>query len=501
MSTAASTKLFINGQLVESKTDRWIDVKNPATQEVVTRVPEATQAEMEAAVAAAADAFKTWGQTPVSTRQRVMFRFQQLIQENEAELAEAIVRENGKTYADAKGDIFRGFEVVEASCHLAPAMMGETLDNLARGVDTYSFRQPLGVCAGICPFNFPVMIPLWMIPIALTTGNTYVVKPSEKTPGGTMIIARLLQEAGLPDGVFNVIHGSHDPVNFICDNPEIKAISFVGANPAGEHIHDRATKLGKRVQANMGAKNHATVLPDADKDAALDAIVGASMGAAGQRCMALSTAIFVGESQEWIPELVERARALKVGPGSDPASDVGPVISLDSKARIETLIQSGVDQGASLLLDGRGVTVKGFPDGNFVGPTVIDEVTADMECYKNEIFGPVLAVMRADSLDEAIAITNTNPFGNGSALFTTSGVSARRYQYEVDIGQVGINVPIPVPLPMFSWTGSRGSFRGMTNFYGKSGVHFYTQVKTVTSNWRVQEGGSTGASTAMPVLK
>mmetsp|Transcript_26327 Transcript_26327/g.36702 ORF Transcript_26327/g.36702 Transcript_26327/m.36702 type:complete len:523 (-) Transcript_26327:216-1784(-) len=499
--SVSTTKLFINGEMRESETKDWIDVLNPATQEVVTRVPEATPAEMQAAVDAASEAFKSWSKTSVTTRQRVMLNLQKLIRDHEVELAKSVVLENGKTFADAKGDVFRGLEVVESAANLAHAMMGETVEGLAAGVDTYSIRQPLGVTAGICPFNFPAMIPLWMFPIACTTGNTYVLKPSEKTPGASMLLCELAKEAGLPDGVLNVIHGSVDCVNFICDNPDIKAISFVGGNQAGEHIHDRGTKNGKRVQSNMGAKNHGTVMPDSNKEAVLNALTGAAFGAAGQRCMALGTNIFVGQAQEWIPDLRVKAESLVVGEGMTEGVDVGPLISKQSKERCERLIQSAADQGGEILLDGRGIKVDGYPNGNFVGPTIIDNVTPDMDCYKEEIFGPVMCVMRADSMEEALEITNNNPYGNGAAVFTQSGAAARKYVSEVDAGQVGVNLPIPVPLPMFSFTGSRASFRGSTNFYGKSGVQFFTQVKTVTTNWKIDDAVGAKASTTMPILK
>eukprot|EP00466_Bigelowiella_natans_P021329 jgi/Bigna1/51352/estExt_Genewise1.C_1570008 len=498
-SSSHTTKLYINGAMIESKTDKWIEVLNPATQEVVTRVPEATKAEMEAAVDAAKEAFKSWSTTSVTVRQRVMLKLQQLIRDNEEELAKSIVLENGKTFADAKGDVFRGLEVVESAANVAPAMMGETMENLASSVDTYSIRQPLGVCAGICPFNFPAMIPLWMFPIAVTTGNTYVLKPSEKTPGATMLLAELAKEAGLPDGVLNIIHGSVDCVNFVCDSPDIKAISFVGGDAAGDHIHERGTKNGKRVQSNKGAKNHGTIMPDSAKENVLNALIGASFGAAGQRCMALSTNIFVGDAQDWILDLRAKAEGLVVGEGMDVKADVGPLISAQSKERCERLIQSAADQGAEIILDGRGIEVDGYPNGNFVGPTIIDNVTPEMDCYKEEIFGPVMLCMRADSMEEAIEITNSNPYGNGAAIFTQSGGAARKYVSEVDAGQVGVNLPIPVPLPMFSFTGSRASFRGSTNFYGKSGVQFFTQIKTVTTNWKIDEVSQ--ASTTMPILK
>jgi malonate-semialdehyde dehydrogenase (acetylating)/methylmalonate-semialdehyde dehydrogenase len=407
--------------------------------------------------------------------------------------------ENGKTFADAKGDVFRGLEVVEYSCGLGSQLMGETLDNLSKGIDTYSYRQPIGVTAGIAPFNFPAMIPMWMFPIALVTGNTMIMKPSERTPGATMILARLCNEAGLPPGIFNVVHGAVDCVNFLCDEPRIKAISFVGSNRAGEYIHARGNANGKRVQANLGAKNHATIMPDADKNTVINTLCGAAFGAAGQRCMALSAAIFVGDAKKWIPELAEKAKGMQVGPGSDPNAGLGPVISKESKTRILRLIQSAKDQGADVVLDGSHASVAGYPNGNFVNPTVIANATTDMECYTEEIFGPVLTCLSVDTLDEAIRITNSNPYGNGSAIFTKSGAAARKYQYEVDVGQVGINVPIPVPLPMFSFTGSRASHRGPGHFYGKEGVNFFTQIKTITSKWS-ETDVDVGIQATMPTL-
>jgi len=371
---------------------------------------------------------------------------------------------------------------------------------VSKHIDTYSYRQPLGVCAGICPFNFPAMIPLWMFPLALTTGNTYLLKPSERDPGAAMIITRLAQEAGIPKGVLNVVHGTKDTVNFLCDDPNVRAISFVGGDVAGRHIHSRGTNNGKRVQSNMAAKNHCTILPDSDKETTLNTLVGAAFGAAGQRCMALSAAVFVGESRKWIPELVEKTRKLRVGNGFDPKSDLGPVISSVAKKRIEELIESGVREGAKLELDGRGVTVEGFAKGNWVAPTILSGVKPHMKCYTEEIFGPVLVCLEAETLDDAINLINTNPYGNGTAVFTKSGAAARKYQYEIDVGQVGVNLPIPVPLPMFSFTGSRRSFLGSTHFYGKMGVDFFTQWKTITSNWR-EDFISTGVQTTMPLLK
>ncbi|XP_067682553.1 probable methylmalonate-semialdehyde/malonate-semialdehyde dehydrogenase [acylating], mitochondrial [Haliotis asinina] len=500
--TAPTTKMFIDGQMVESKTDKWIDVHDPATNEVVTRVPECTQDEMNAAVASAKEAFKSWSQTTILTRQQIMFRFQQLIKDNLKNIAANITKEQGKTLIDAEGDVMRGLQVVEHCCSVTSLQLGETLQGIAKDMDTMTYRLPLGVCAGITPFNFPAMIPLWMFPMAAVCGNTSIIKPSERDPGATMMLVELAKEAGMPPGVINVIHGRHDSVNFICDHPDIKAISFVGSDQAGQYIYERGSKNGKRVQSNMGAKNHGVVMPDANKDSTLTQLVGAAFGAAGQRCMALSTAVFVGEAREWIPELVERAKKLKVNAGHEPGADLGPLISPEAKKRVIDLVESGVKEGADLLLDGRNIQVKGYEKGNFVGPTILNNVKPNMKCYTEEIFGPVLVSMEVDTLDEAIELVNANPYGNGTAIFTNSGATARKYTMESDVGQVGINVPIPVPLPMFSFTGSRGSFRGDTNFYGKQGIQFYTQVKTITQLWKSDDAGvQKGSATAMPVMR
>lgn len=490
---------FIDGKFVESKAKKFTDVHNPATGEIVGRTPESTPEEMRAAVESNQKAFQTWKEISVSTRIRYMFNLQQLVQKNQDEIARCIVKEQGKTFADAKGDVFRGLEVIEHSCSVGSLAMGETIENVSKNIDTYSYRQPLGVAAGVAPFNFPAMIPMWMFPMAITCGNTFLLKPSERVPGSSMILADLCNQAGIPAGVVNIIHGTRDAVNFICDAPEIKAISFVGGDAAGRHIHDRGTKNGKRVQSNMAAKNHATVLPDADKERTLDQLVGAAFGASGQRCMAISTAVFVGEAKNWIPELVERARKLKVTAGHEAGADLGPLISPEAKARCERLITSGVQQGAKLMLDGRGFKPANYPNGNFVGATILSDVKTNMECYKEEIFGPVLLCMSVDTISDAISLINSNPYGNGTAIFTNSGPMARKYQHEIDVGQVGVNVPIPVPLPFFSFTGSRNSFLGSTHFYGKMGVHFFTQTKTITSNWR-EDATSEGVRTAFPIL-
>jgi len=477
---------FINGQSTPSKATTWYDVINPATQEVVSLVPQSTQEEMDEAVQCAAAAFKSWSQVPVQVRARYMFKLTDLIKTHTDEIAKSITIENGKTLPDSRGDIFRGFEVVEHACSVPSLQMSELLPNLANGVDTYSMRLPLGVCAGICPFNFPAMIPLWMFPLAITTGNTFVMKPSEKTPGATMMIADLVKESGIPDGVFNVIHGGPNAVNFICDHPDIKAISFVGGNGAGEHIYKRGSANGKRVQSNMGAKNHGIVMPDCDRQATINALAGSAFGAGGQRCMALPAVIFVGEAADMIPDIVSKGKGTRVGPGHGENVEMGPVISKQSLGKIEKLIASAEEQGAEILLDGRGTKVEGFPDGNFMGPTVIDKTTTSMDCYTNEIFGPVLNCIRADTLEEAIEIINANPYGNGACIFTSNGAHARKFTQTCESGQIGVNVPIPVPLPMFSFTGNKKSFMGNLNFYGKAGLQFYTQQKTVTTNWNLK---------------
>lgn len=499
-SSIPTVKLLINGEFVESKTSEWREVVNPATQEVLARVPFATADEIEAAIAGAAEAFKSWRKTSIGTRARIFLKYQQLIREHMPELAATLTAEQGKTLADAEGDVFRGLEVVEHAAGIGNLQLGELANNVAGGVDTYTLLQPIGVCAGITPFNFPAMIPLWMFPMAIATGNTFVLKPSEQDPMVTMRLAELALEAGIPAGVLNIIHGGPDAVNALCDHKEIKAVSFVGSTHVGTHVYNRASLNGKRVQCMMGAKNHAVIMPDANKEQTLNAIAGAAFGAAGQRCMALPVVILVGESRSWLPELVERAKSLRVNAGCEPGTDVGPVISRNALARITDLIESGVSEGATLELDGRNPQVPGYENGNFVAPTLFSGVTTDMRIYNEEIFGPVLCVMTADSMDEAIDIINRNPNGNGTAIFTRSGAAARRFQEDIDVGQVGINLPIPVPVPIFSFTGSRASKLGDLGPYGKQVVQFYTQTKTVTARW-FDEDAEAGALNTTISLK
>jgi malonate-semialdehyde dehydrogenase (acetylating)/methylmalonate-semialdehyde dehydrogenase len=493
----ASVKLLIDGEFVESRTTEWRDVVNPATQAVLARVPFATAAEVDAAVAAAQRAFRTWRKTPIGTRARIFLKYQQLIREHMKELAAILTSEQGKTVPDAEGDVFRGLEVVEHAAAIGNLQLGELANNVANGVDTYTILQPLGVCAGITPFNFPAMIPLWMFPMAIATGNTFVLKPSEQDPLVTMRLVELALEAGIPKGVLNVVHGGPDVVNAICDHKDIKAVSFVGSTRVGTHVYNRASLAGKRVQCMMGAKNHAIVMPDANKEQTLNAMAGAAFGAAGQRCMAASTAVLVGDARRWIPDLVAKAKTLKVNAGTESGTDVGPVISCAARERIESLIAAGVEQGATLELDGRGPAVPGFEQGNFVGPTIFSGVKPGMRIYDEEIFGPVLVILGTDTLDEAIELINANPNGNGTAIFTQSGAAARRFQEDIDVGQVGINVPIPVPVPLFSFTGSRASKLGDLGPYGKQVVTFYTQTKTVTARWFDDETASHGVNTTI----
>ncbi|KRY58641.1 putative methylmalonate-semialdehyde dehydrogenase [acylating], mitochondrial [Trichinella britovi] len=494
----STVKLWFDGKAVESSTTEWIDLTNPATNEVISKVPMTTKSEMERAVESSKKAFKLWSNTSIITRQQKIFNLAQLIRRDKKRIASSITTEQGKTLADAEGDVFRGLQVVEHASSVTSLQMGETLQNIATNMDTYSYRVPIGVCAGIVPFNFPAMIPLWMFPIALATGNTMLLKPSEQDPGACMILMELAKEAGIPDGCLNVIHGKHDAVDFLCTHPDIRAISFVGSDAVGRHVYELAAKSGKRIQANSGAKNHAVILPDADPEYTINQLVAAAFGAAGQRCMALSVAVFVDSARHLIPNLVECAKAVRVGSGDNANVDMGPVISEDAKRRILACINRAEEQGATVLLDGRHLIVQGYEKGNFIGPTILADVKSTMECYQSEIFGPVLCVITVSSLEEALELINGNRFGNGTSIFTGSGWSARKFVHEVDVGQVGINVPIPVPLPMFSFTGSRASFYGDLNFYGKAGINFFTQLKTVTQLWR-EKNQATDSNSPPPV--
>ncbi|WP_230927736.1 CoA-acylating methylmalonate-semialdehyde dehydrogenase [Pseudomonas wenzhouensis] len=460
-----------------------IEVTDPATQEVIALAPKATAEEIEAAVASAQKAFLAWREVPVSERARLMLRYQHLLKEHHDELAEILAQETGKTFADAKGDVWRGIEVAEHAANIASLMMGETVENVAREIDTASWIQPLGVCVGITPFNFPAMIPLWMFPLAIACGNTFILKPSEQDPLTPNRLAELFLEAGAPAGVLQVLHGGREQVDALLVHPAVRAISFVGSVNVGQHVYRTGTQHLKRVQAFAGAKNHMVIMPDAPKDQVLSNLLGASCGAAGQRCMAISVAVFVGESKQWIDELAEQMAALRPGHWQDSGAAYGPLISPQARQRVLHLIEQGKAEGAECLLDGSQCTVEEYPNGNWVGPTLFRGVTTEMSLYREEIFGPVLVCMQVDTLEEAIELVNASPYGNGTSLFTRSGGAARHFQHAIEVGQVGINVPIPVPLPFFSFTGWKGSFYGDLHAYGKQAVRFYTETKTVTSRW------------------
>ncbi|NRB24617.1 CoA-acylating methylmalonate-semialdehyde dehydrogenase [Shewanella sp.] len=476
-------KHYIDGQFIEGIGKQQISVTNPANNETIAVINAATVQEVETAIASAKSAFKTWKEVPVSERARVMFRYQHLLKEHHDELATILAHETGKTFDDAKGDVWRGIEVAEHACNVATLIMGETVENVARNIDTYSYSQPLGVCAGITPFNFPAMIPLWMFPLSIACGNTFVLKPSEQDPMTPQRLVELFEEAGAPKGVLQLVHGDKTAVDVLLNHQDIKAISFVGSVAVGQYIYKTGTDNLKRVQAFAGAKNHCVVMPDANKQQVINNLVGASVGAAGQRCMALSVAIFVGAAKEWIPELKEAIAKVKPGLWDDKEAGYGPLISPAAKTRVLSLIAQGKAEGATCLLDGSECTVPGYESGNWVGPTMFSNVTTDMTIYKEEIFGPVLCCMESDTLEEAIEIVNDSPYGNGTSIFTASGAVARKYQHEIEVGQVGINVPIPVPLPFFSFTGWKGSFYGDQHAYGKQAIRFYTETKTITARW------------------
>jgi malonate-semialdehyde dehydrogenase (acetylating)/methylmalonate-semialdehyde dehydrogenase len=479
---------WIGGKAVAGTSGRLSPVWNPATGELQAQVPLADADEVAAAVAAAEAAATGWAQSSLSQRAKIMFAFRNLIDSHAPELAGIITDEHGKVLADALGEVQRGLEVVEFACGIPHLLKGEYSDQVSRGVDSYSFREPLGVVAGITPFNFPAMVPLWMHPLAIACGNAFVLKPSERDPSASLLMARLWAAAGLPDGLFSVVHGDKTAVDAILDHPGIAAVSFVGSTPVARYIHQRATENGKRVQALGGAKNHAIVMPDADVDFAAAQLSSAAFGSAGERCMAISAAVAVGAAAgPLVDALTAQAKAVRVGPGRDPASEMGPVITPEAAKRIEAAVASGEQQGARITADGRGLLVPGYENGFFVGPTVIDQVSTGMDVYQQEIFGPVLAVLRVDTVDEGIAIINANPYGNGTAIFTGSGEAARRFQRGVRVGMIGINVPIPVPMAYYSFGGWKDSLFGEQHVHGREGIAFYTRAKVVTARWPAAE--------------
>ena len=475
--------LYIDGEFRQSQSLQWVDVTNPADNSVIAKLPCATEDEIEEAISSAYETFKSWKEVPVPERARLMLNYQQLLKTHHDEIATLLSSETGKIFADAKGDVWRGIEVVEQAGNIASNMMGEMVENVATDIDTYSITQPLGVCCGITPFNFPAMIPLWMFPLAIACGNTFVLKPSEQVPLTSIRLAQLFERAGAPEGVLQVVHGRKEQVDYLLEHPDIRAISFVGSVPVARYIYQTGTQNFKRVQAFAGAKNHMVIMPDANKEQVINNLVGASVGAAGQRCMAISVAVFVDGAKDWIPDLKTAMAKMKPGRWDDEHAAYGPLISQQARERVLKLIQEGKDQGAVCELDGSECVVEGLPNGNWVGPTLFRGVTTEMSIYQQEIFGPVLVCIEVDSLEDAIELVNRNPYGNGTSIFTASGAAARKYQHNIQVGQVGINVPIPVPLPFFSFTGWRGSFYGDLHAYGKQAVRFYTETKTVTSRW------------------
>ncbi|MFD9444718.1 CoA-acylating methylmalonate-semialdehyde dehydrogenase [Streptomyces sp. NPDC060006] len=477
---------WINGSPAAGTSPETAPVFNPATGQEQARVALASAADVDIAVTAAAKAFEAWSESSLTQRTQVMFAFRQLLVEHEEELGRIISAEHGKTVDDARGEITRGREVVEFACGLGDVLKGSFSDQVSRGVDVHNFRQPLGVVAGITPFNFPAMVPLWMHPIAIATGNTFILKPSERDPSAAVFVAELYKRAGLPDGVFNVVHGGKDAVDAILTHSGIEAVSFVGSTPIARYVHETATAHGKRVQALGGAKNHAVVLPDADLEFAANHITAGAYGSAGERCMAVSVAVAVGDAADALVEILQRkAREVKVGPGDAADTEMGPLVTKAAQERVENAVGVADGQGATVVVDGRGLKVDdpAYADGFFTGPSLLDHVTTEMDAYKEELFGPVLAVVRVDTLDEAINVINANPYGNGTALFTASGEAARRFQRNVKVGMIGVNVPVPVPMSYYSFGGWKDSLIGDSPIHGPEGVRFYTRPKVVTTRW------------------
>jgi len=491
--------LWIGGKSVRSAGSRSGEVTNPATGNVTKRVPFCNAADIDAAVKAAQAAYPAWRDAPPLRRARVMQKFLALLQENQQALAKIVTEEHGKTLPDAMGSVQRGIEVVEFACGIPHLLKGEHSENVGTGVDTHTVRQPVGVCAGITPFNFPVMVPLWMFPVAIACGNTFVLKPSEKVPSASIRMAELFKEAGLPDGVLNVVHGDKEAVDAILNHPGINAVSFVGSTPIARYIYETCAKTGKRVQALGGAKNHAVVLPDADLEFAADALIGAAYGSAGERCMAISAVVAVGAAADPLVGLLKKkAAAIKVGPGDRDGIDMGPLVTRQHRDKVKGYVDKGVEEGAKLVVDGRGQKVAGAQDGFFLGTSLFDHVTPQMTIYRDEIFGPVLIVLRVNTLEEAIALVNSNPYANGTAIFTESGGAARRFENEIQVGMVGVNVPIPVPVAFYSFGGWKNSLFGDLHVHGAEGVKFYTRTKAVTTRWPHQDTPAPGLN--MPTL-
>jgi malonate-semialdehyde dehydrogenase (acetylating) / methylmalonate-semialdehyde dehydrogenase len=475
---------WIAGKEVSSTPERVGDVYNPATGEVSAQVAFASPRDVDTVVEAARTGLAEWGTTPLARRARVLFSFRELIERNKPELVRLITSEHGKVPSDAAGELARGQEVVEFACGIPHLMKGEYSENVASNVDSYSVRQPVGVVAGITPFNFPVMVPMWMFPIAIACGNSFILKPSEKDPSPSNFMAELWSEAGLPKGVFNVLHGDKVAVDGLLASPGVAAVSSVGSTPVARYIYETAASNGKRVQALGGAKNHMVVLPDADMDLAADSLVGAAYGSTGQRCMAISAVVAVGSAGEALLDKVRaRVDELKVGPGTDDSAQMGPLVTGQHRDKVASYIEAGVREGATLAIDNREIAIDDYEGGFWLGPCLFDRVTPEMSIYQDEIFGPVLVMLRASTYDEAVAIVNRNPYGNGTAIFTNDGGAARKFQHEVEVGMVGINVPIPVPMAYYSFGGWKNSLFGDTHVHGVEGIKFYTRAKVISARW------------------
>ena len=497
---AKTIPFFIGGHEVAGK-GRTAPVFNPATGEQTASVSLASTAEVNEAIAVAKKAFPAWASTPPLRRARILNKFLGILDARTDELAAVITSEHGKVLSDAKGEIQRGAEVVEFATAAPQLLKGEVTENVGTRVDSHSLRQPLGVVAGITPFNFPAMVPMWMFPVALAAGNCFILKPSERDPSASLLMARWLKEAGLPDGVFNVVHGDKEAVDAILHSPDIQAVSFVGSTPIARYIYETAARTGKRCQALGGAKNHMIIMPDADMDQAVDALMGAAYGSAGERCMAISVAVPIGKktADALIARLEPKVRALKVAPGTDPEAEMGPLVTRQHQEKVKGYIDAGVTEGAELIVDGRGIKLQGYENGYFVGGTLFDNVTPDMKIYKEEIFGPVLSVVRADTYEQAATMINEHEYGNGTAIFTRDGDAAREFAHQIQVGMVGINVPIPVPMAFHSFGGWKSSLFGDHHMHGPEGIRFYTRLKTITSRWPT--GIRAGADFVMPTMK
>jgi malonate-semialdehyde dehydrogenase (acetylating)/methylmalonate-semialdehyde dehydrogenase len=498
--TTIQVNHFISGKLAAGQTEHHSDIYNPATGSIIAKVALASNQEVIQAISSAKAAFPAWAETSPLRRARVMFKFKELLEKNHEKLAKLITLEHGKVLSDAKGEVARGIEVVEFSCGIPNLLKTGYTDNIGGGIDNWNMRQPLGIVAGVTPFNFPVMVPMWMFPLAIACGNCFILKPSERDPSASILIAELLKDAGLPDGVFNVVQGDKTAVDALINSPDVKALSFVGSTPIADYVYRECAKHGKRVQALGGAKNHLVVMPDADLDQAVDALIGAAYGSAGERCMAISVAVLVGDVADEVTEkLKKRVISLRVGDGNNIASEMGPLITSEHKSKVENYIAQGVSEGAKLLVDGRGLQVRGHDHGFFLGGTLFDHVTPEMEIYKKEIFGPVLSVVRVPDLKNAVKLINDQEFGNGVSCFTRDGGTARAFSRQIQVGMVGINVPIPVPMAWHSFGGWKRSLFGDHHAYGEEGIRFYTRYKSIMQRW--PDSITKGAEFTMPVAK